>query len=171
MRIVRAFVIGSMLILLSCSDFANEREVRAASLAAHALKIEIVGTWRLDSRAVRQPDGTETFAASYGPNPVGYLTYDNTGHMSIQQMRPNRPKKDTTDGYEAYFGTYSIDEQKGTVTHHIEGDLLTERVGKDFTRDVAIKGDELLLTVHEPLSTSNKEATIVKHYTRFRAKN
>jgi hypothetical protein len=168
MRMVRAIGIGMVSVLFLCSRFSNERTVRASSPAAPALKVEIIGTWRLDSRAVRQPDGTETFAASYGPNPVGYLTYDNTGHMSIQQMRPNRPRKDTTEGYEAYFGKYSVDEQKGTVTHHIEGDLLTERVGKDFTRDVAIKGDELLLTVHEPLSTSTKEATIVKHYTRFK---
>jgi hypothetical protein len=170
MRTVRAIAICHLLVLLFCSGFTNERAAKASRPPAPALKIAIIGTWRLDSRAVRQADGSESFAPSYGPNPVGYLTYDSVGHMSIQQMRPNRPKKDTTDGYEAYFGTYSVDEQKKTVTHHIEGDLLPERVGKDFQREIEIKGDQLLLTVHDPLSASGKDVTIVKHYTRITAK-
>ena len=170
MRIVRAIAMGYFLVLFFCSGFANERAVKASSSAAPALKVAVIGTWKLDSRAVRQADGSESIAPSYGPNPVGYITYDSVGHMSIQQMRPNRPKKDTMDGYEAYFGTYIVDEQKKTVTHHIEGDLLAERVGKDFQRDLEIKGDELMLIVHDPLSASGKDVTIVKHYTRIRAK-
>jgi hypothetical protein len=164
MRITRAIAIGPLLVLSLCAGLPNERPVKASSPGPLALKDEIIGTWKLGSRTIRQANGSESFAPSYGPNPVGYITYDSVGHMSIQQMRPDRPKKDTTDGYEAYFGTYTVDEQKKTVTHHIEGDLSPERVGKDFQRDLEINGDDLMLIVHDSTST------VVKHYSRIRAK-
>jgi hypothetical protein len=52
--------------------------------------------------------------------------------------------------YDAYFGTYSVDEKATppTVTHHMEGSLNPEAVGHDAVRDLLISGDKLTLVVH-----------------------
>ena len=65
--------------------------------------------------------------------------YDNSGQMAVQLMRHKRqpdskdcaqtepaPKNNTQsmNGYDAYFGTFSVDEPNGTVTHHLEGALV-----------------------------------------------
>src|SRR5579872_1600418 len=75
----------------------------ADSTAGGAIKDELIGTWRLDSRTIRQRGGSESFDPKYGPHPVGYISYDRTGHMSVQFMRPDRDKSAGVEGYEAYF--------------------------------------------------------------------
>ena len=64
-----------------------------------------------------------------GANPKGIIIYDADGHMACQ-VAPDRVatkagKEPTGDeakaalaDHIAYFGTYSIDEQARTVTHH-----------------------------------------------------
>jgi hypothetical protein len=52
---------------------------------------KLVGTWRLVSRVVTSEDGRVLSDAGLGATPVGLLTYDSTGHMAVQEMRPNRP--------------------------------------------------------------------------------
>ena len=48
-------------------------------------------------------------------------------------------------GYDAYFGRYSIDERAGTITHHVEGSLFPEDLGKDFVRSFTLEGDTFTL--------------------------
>jgi hypothetical protein len=52
---------------------------------------KLVRTWRLVSRVVTSEDGRVLSDAGLGATPVGLLTYDSTGHMAVQEMRPNRP--------------------------------------------------------------------------------
>jgi hypothetical protein len=167
MKIAHVINLGLLMVLFLFSGFASERVVKASAAAPPALKEEIIGTWRLTSRIVRQADGSESFDPRFGQHPVGYISYDRVGHMSIQQMRPDRPKNDPTNGYEAYFGTYTVDEEKKTVTHHIEGDMLSDRVGQDLRREFEIKGDELTLIVQNRVSETGKPVTILMHYTRI----
>jgi hypothetical protein len=49
-------------------------------------------------------------------------------------------------GYDAYFGTFKIDEQAGTVTHHLEAALWPGDVGKDIDRHFTLSGDQLTIT-------------------------
>jgi Lipocalin-like domain len=69
-------------------------------------------------------------------------------------------------GYDAYFGTFTVDadaaaadaavieaadgadgaEVRGTVTHHVQGSLFPEDLGKDFTRRFRVKGDTFELS-------------------------
>ena len=94
----------------------------------------IVGTWKVVKYEDRGPDGTLSYP--YGENPIGYFVYDATGHLSVHIMRTPALKsfpgmrEGTGDGaayreaflaYAAYFGTYTVDATKGTVTHHVEG--------------------------------------------------
>jgi len=96
----------------------------------------LAGGWQLVSRAVTSENGAPVVDRSLGATPTGYLTYDPGGRMAVQIMRNDRSAaidcgvSDSTvvanntqsiSGYDAYFGTYTVDESKRTVTHHAEG--------------------------------------------------
>jgi hypothetical protein len=114
------------------------------------LRKAFVGTWRLVSI-----DGGTT-ATTRGEKPTGVIYYDLNGNMAAQIM-PDRPRPkwtgtptpeqalDAFRGYTAYFGTYTIDEVAGIVTHHRQGMLDGGAV--DFVRRFEFKpGDRLVLT-------------------------
>jgi Lipocalin-like domain len=130
---------GSLFLLSCCLAYAQRPAAPALSLQSR-----IVGTWSLVARDVVHPDG-------YGPKyPIGYLMYDNTGHMAVQFMGLDRPNDGSARAYDAYFGTYTIDETSNPpkVTHHREGSLNPRDVGGDVVRDLVLNGDELKLVVH-----------------------
>ena len=107
------------------------------------------GTWRLVS------DTT-----------TGIMIYDSLGNMAAQVM-PNRARrkyaaaeptpdeaKDAITGYLAYFGTYSVDEQARTITHHRKGSINPGQVGDAVVRTyVFASNDRLILT---PAGSTNK---------------
>jgi len=131
----------------------------------------LVGTWRLVSRVVTLEDGTAVQDAGLGKTPSGYLIYDSSGHVAAQLMRPDRrmaincgtpdpapsQNSQSVNGYDAYFGTYAIDETKHTVTHHLEGALSAADVGKNLVREFQISGDKLTIIVR---TNSPKEKQI-----------
>lgn len=119
---------------------------------------QLVGTWKAvaveDRRDANDP--RSEWVHPYGPNPTGYIVYDATGHLSVHVMRTppvprfksdEQPTREelmaVREGYAGYFGTYTVDEAKGTVTHHVEGGSLPEYTGTDQVRPVRIDGDRL----------------------------
>jgi hypothetical protein len=69
--------------------------------------------------------------------------YDGSGHFSAQFMKRDRHRSEreaqgaeapnnsrAMDGYDAYFGTYTVDETQGTVTQCLVGALSRENVGR-----------------------------------------
>ena len=132
---------------------------------------ELVGTWRLISRVVTSEDGAPVQDPGLGATPTGYLIYDSSGHMSAQIMRLDRPaaidcgtsdasprdNSQSVNGYDAYFGKYSIDETNHTVTHHLEGALAAADVGKSLVRHFQVSGDKLTIVVR---TNSPKEKQI-----------
>ena len=129
---------------------------------------QLVGTWRLISRVVTLEDGSAVVDPGLGKTPIGYLMYDSSGHVAAQGMRRNRPmtidcgtsdpapsnNSQSVNGYDAYFGTYTIDETSHTVTHHLEGALAAADVGKNLVREFHVSGDKLTIIVR---TTSPKE--------------
>src|SRR5688572_25559833 len=99
------------------------------------LRKQFVGTWRLVSIT-----GGANPAAARG-KPTGVIIYDAHGNMAAQ-IQPDRQRPTYTGtptpeqlaerarGYTAYFGTYTIDEKAGIVTHHRQGRSEERRVGK-----------------------------------------
>jgi hypothetical protein len=97
---------------------------------------------------------------------VGVMIYDNLGNMAVQVM-PTRPRKiyagaqptpdeakDAVTGYLAYFGTYTVDENAHTITHHRKGALNPAQVGQDAVRHYEFEpGDRLVLI---PVETGNR---------------
>lgn len=118
---------------------------------------EFVGTWKLVSFEARRSDGQTVYP--FGKVVVGVLNYDARGNMSVQLMRSDRPAfaisdfqkgtpeetKAAFEGFIAYFGTYEIDEEKGTVTHHVKGSSFPNWVGSDQVRFFELSGNHLTL--------------------------
>lgn len=51
----------------------------------------------------------------------------------------------TRGGYDAYFGTYTVDDAAGTVVTLLQGALSRGNVGRSFTRTITVTGDDLVL--------------------------
>lgn len=110
---------------------------------------KLIGAWRLvwveepqaDGKVIRYTDRR------------GTIVYTRDGHMSVQIMLPegenapgNNPVKYDLGSYEAYYGTYDVDEQAHTVTHHVQGSLVRALVGKNLTRAYRFEKGQLVLT-------------------------
>jgi hypothetical protein len=129
----------------------------------HALAQDLVGTWKLIAIDERDGDGQRVVPLDYGPEPTGMLMYDAWGRMSVQVMRRARPRfasedvhsatadqaKSALTGYGAYFGTYTVDESAGIVTHHVQGALNPNWEGTDQRRRFTLSGDTLTLSPPE----------------------
>lgn len=127
----------------------------ASSDEAHAL----IGTWRVVEFADLDKEGKWVYW--FGEHPRGYLIYDATGHMHIQVMKvpplaafpesdwdvgtPPSPEHAVAaySAYEAYFGTYTVDEAKHVVTHHVEGSVHPDYIDTDQPRPYRLQGDRL----------------------------
>jgi hypothetical protein len=124
-------------------------------------RAQLVGTWKLISRVVSLEDGTPVQDPGLGRTPKGYLIYDSSGHVAAQLMRLDRPRaidcgapgpapsdnSQSVNGYDAYFGTYAINETSHTVTHHLEGAIAAADVGKNLVREFQVSGDRLIIIV------------------------
>jgi hypothetical protein len=98
-----------------------------------------------------------------GANPKGYIFYAASGEMAAQiapdRMNPMAGATPTAEeakaalaDYVSYFGTWSLDERAGTVTHHrvasVQPGPLT-----DYVRTYEFRGDRLVL---RPVGTAQE---------------
>jgi hypothetical protein len=121
--------------------------------AKESVRDKLIGSWRLAWVEEQPADG----AMKKHTDRRGTIVYTRDNHMSVQIMRPegenvpgNNPVKYDQGGYEAYFGTYEVDETAHTVTHHVEGALVRSLIGKDLTRVYRFEGNQLILTSSRP---------------------
>ena len=130
----------------------------AQTPAPHPLSETLVGTWELVSREDRDARGERRIDPALGADPVALLYYDRTGHFAAQFMKRERGGDPGPDpvragpnnsrargGYDAYFGTYRVDDDRGTVTQRLQGALSPENVGLVLTRAMTVTGDELVI--------------------------
>lgn len=128
----------------------------------HFLRDVLPGTWKLISRIDRTRDGTRRDEPSLGADPVALLVYDRAGNFAAQFMKRDRssaardavttatagPNNSRAQGgYDAYFGTYTIDETARTVTQRLTGALSPENVGLVVTRTIQVEGDTLTIVL------------------------
>ena len=62
----------------------------------------------------------------------------------------------------AYFGTYTVDAGKGTVTHHVEGSLRPDYTGTDQVRPFRIDRDRLIIEIRQEQQYLRRELIRVK---------
>lgn len=143
------------------------------------LRDQIPGAWRLVSIETIKPYGEVTYPF-YGKRPEGLLLYDKSGWMSVQIVsdpRPTVPAADSReeflgapadqrakaiDGYYAYFGTWTVDAAKSTVTYHIETSLYPAERGENGTRHLVLEGDRLTLTAKSHEMGEEHERKLVR---------
>ncbi len=109
-----------------------------------------VGTWKLVSWEVTQPDGTIHYP--YGKDAVGFLIYTADGYMSAEIMNPDRQQNNPTfplepaarqtlpdpdraraySTYLSYCGTYTV--EGNVVTHHVKAGLIPAWTGSEQVR-------------------------------------
>lgn len=141
------------------------------NVASTLLSTHLPGTWELLSRVDRTAAGDVMAEPTLGSDPVALLIYDRAGHFAAQFMKRDRSvpaagpatpvagvnNTAAKGGYDAYFGTYTVDDARGLVTQTLQGALSAENVGMVVTRGMAIADD--LLTI--ALGTSALDGTPV----------
>lgn len=115
------------------------------------------GTWQLLSRTDVTAAGAAHPDPALGSDPVALLIYDRAGHFSAQFMKRDRtaaplsaPAAATNNtlaqgGYDAYFGTYTVDDDAGVVTQHLLGALSSANVGAVLSRAMEVRGNTLVI--------------------------
>jgi hypothetical protein len=121
------------------------------------LASKILGIWMLKSREDVDAGGQIPIDPFLGRDPIGILCFG-PSHFAAQFMKRDRSdeqrapqrvqaKNNTAavNGYDAYFGTYRVDEAVGTLATHVEGSISPVNIGKTYVRDVRVVGTELLI--------------------------
>jgi hypothetical protein len=113
-----------------------------------------IGAWKLVSVEGEDP----VFPLGFD-HPSGMIIYDASGWMSVQiAVKADRKpfarglrsgsveeKAAALDSYFAYYGTYTVDSEKKTVTHHVENHSWPGRHGVDNVRWFEFEGNDRLI--------------------------
>ena len=144
---------SAFLLILFCLAAAS------ATPRPDELTRKFVGAWRLVSIEGNPPGRTNFY-----DRPTGLIMYDSSGRMCVNivlkaDRKPFAPytkglltatteeKAAAFDTYAAYFGTYTIDAKAGTVSHHLDDNLIPGRQGTDNVRWFEFQGDNRLLLI------------------------
>jgi hypothetical protein len=120
-----------------------------------------VGTWKLVSWEITQPDGTIRYL--YSKDAVGYLIYTADGYMAAEIMDPDRQQSDPNfplehaaaqtlpdpdraraySTYVSYCGTYTV--KGNTVTHHVKAGLIPSWTGSEQARQFKFDHGRLIV--------------------------
>ncbi len=121
------------------------------------LSAVLPGTWELVSRVDVTDGGERRIDPALGADPLALLIYDRSGNFAAQFMKRDRSTANVDapagalnnsraqGGYDAYFGTYTVDDERETVTQHLFGSLAKENVGHVLTRGMTVDGDALVI--------------------------
>jgi hypothetical protein len=122
----------------------------------------IVGCWTMVEAWDMDDPGKPGKSYPWGNLPLGYWVYDSAGNVSVQ-ISLNPPLSnlgdswwtatpppvdemvDSFNNYMAYFGTYTVDYDSGTVTHNVTTDVLRQYTGTVQSRPFRIVDNELLI--------------------------
>ncbi len=111
-----------------------------------------LGTWKLVSWTRTNDQGETT--RPYGEDAFGGIFYEPNGKMAAVLTRRDRAKLSTqrgvsftaedfekvARGYFSYSGTYTVDEEEATVTHHVEACTNPNWPGGDRVREFERQG-------------------------------
>jgi Lipocalin-like domain len=115
-------------------------------------KARFIGAWRLVSLEAPGPDGKVRTSDS-----TGMFVFTRDGHAAVQVMERNPSAQAVAGaeqyshgGYEATFGTYTVDESAHTFNFHVEGALVRSLIGKDLPRSFELTGNQLIVKSTRP---------------------
>ena len=121
------------------------------------LSASIIGVWKLKSREDYDAAGQRKIDPILGPDPLGVLCFA-PGYFAAQFMKRDRSAGESelqpvqgqnnsraVNGYDAYFGSYQLDEKAGTLTTYLEGSIAPSNIGSTFVRDIRVLDNELTI--------------------------
>lgn len=144
-----------MAVLLSASVFATDV---SAQQKPSELEQQIVGTWSLSEQWVEQ-GGKKV--QRFGPKPKGIAIYDANGRFATILLRSDLPaftsdnamtgtadeNKAIVQGSNATYGSWSVNEQDGSLISQVDGSTFPRWDGQIQKRAVSILGDEMKMCV------------------------
>lgn len=129
------------------------------------LAVDIQGVWWLLSREDWTKSGERRIDPLLGSNPAGILCYAKT-HFAAQFMRRDKTEATTVetfsagqnntlavDGYDAYFGSYQVNEHEGQVAHTIIGSISASNIGMTVIRSLRANQDNLTIQLETTTTT------------------
>lgn len=153
MRSCHCALVSIALLLGGCAGQAADEVPAAAALVAGDPGAPFHGAWELASIVRYSGDGEEL---SRNESSTGFIMYDPAGYMGVVIQGANRQpatERPATpeDGlaayrsYTAYFGTFSVDDEAGAVTHHLRASMNPNGAGADYVRHYEFADDTLTL--------------------------
>jgi len=136
----------------------------------NAAQQQFLGTWKLVSYVGEEiPSGIKSDVM--GDHPSGYINYGSDGRMMVIIVGTDRKKPAgsvaTPEEAEAllrsmlaYAGTYTIDSEAKTVTHHIDVSWDQTRTGESHVRTYKLDGDRLMLITQPSRDPSSGKKTV-----------
>ena len=139
-----------------------------------SIQKQILGTWKLVSYTREEvPSGTKSDVM--GSHPSGYINYGSDGRMMViivgtDRKKPSGPVATPPEAEAllrsmlAYAGTYTIDTQANTITHHVDISWDQTRTGEAHVRTYKLDGDRLILTTeasNDPASGKKTVRTVI----------
>lgn len=129
-----------------------------------SLKNELVGTWKLLSYIEVPIDGNDSLFPM-GKKPYGILMYSAEGYMAVQVAKAERMLYKSNDkmmatgeemvsslqGYIAFSGRYSVDNNNALVSYSIQSSLFPNWTHQLQHRKIDFEGDVLYLKSTEPI--------------------
>ena len=137
-----------------------------AATGSAAERKKFIGMWKMISGESKD-QATGEVSYPWGKNPFGRLLYDQAGRVFVQLMNPGRRSvggvsnrgaaaaiasasaddmREMLTGFNAYFGTFDVDQDSGTVIHHLQSALIPSWVGTDQRRRYEFSAaDELII--------------------------
>ena len=135
---------------LSPAQSAETKHAGPGSTKESSAREKLIGAWRLVSLEDQGADGKLNRVTDR----KGILIYTRDGHMSVQLMLPQSESGVSNDyvkdGYEASFGSYEVNEEAHTVTHHVQGSVTRGLVGKDLPRVFQFSDGHLIIKSTRP---------------------
>jgi hypothetical protein len=182
---MRAFLVSlfvGMAVLLATPETSAQRGavsravpadavVPADAAAVRATNARFAGVWKLVAEETRDPKGQIV----PGPNAAsggrfGYITYDPAGYMGVTIAWNKRPsfagKAATPDearaamaSYNSYWGSFAVNDARGTVTHQTFGAVNPSFGGTDQVRGFTFSGNQL--TLRPPNLANGDQRTLI----------
>jgi len=116
------------------------------------------GIWKLQECIATQRDGKVSYP--YGEKPVGQLSYEKSGNMMVEIMKPGIKRFVSPNllsgtpeevlpayyGFIAYYGTYRIVPDSNIVIHHLEACSFPNWINQDQKRYYKFNNRKLILS-------------------------
>ncbi len=131
-----------------------------ATFTRDDIRRKLLGAWRLVSWQEIHEDGSITYPL--GEDAIGQLIYAPGDRVSAQLVRTDQPRFASDDWHQAtptemrvawpsyfgYFGTFTLDLDKGAVTHHVEAGWFPNLVGTQQVRCVELLDEDSCLVLN-----------------------